>query len=49
MYPNNQKIKARLVLLDIAPHRAVKRKGYNIDTLTGISELGQQWKEKCKQ
>ena len=48
MYPNNQKIKARLVLLDI-PHRAVKRKGYNIYTLTDVSELGQQWKEKYKQ
>ena len=43
MYPNNQKIKARLVLLDIAPHRAVKGGSYNIYTLTGVSELGQPY------
>jgi len=43
MYPNIQKIKARLTLKDIAPHGVIKDGTYNIYTLTGESELGRPY------
>jgi len=43
MYPNLQKIKARLTLLDMAAHGVVSDGTYNIYTLTGESELGKPY------
>lgn len=43
MYPELQKIKARLSLLELAGHGVVKDGTYNIYTLVGESELGKPY------
>ena len=43
MYPNLQKIKARLTLLNVAPHSIIKDGTYNIYTLNGDSSLGKPY------
>jgi len=43
MYPDLQKIKARLTLLDMAAHGVVSDGTYNIYTLKGESELGKPY------
>ena len=43
MYPNLQKIKARLKLLNVAPHSIIKDGTYNIYRLNGSSALGEPY------
>lgn len=43
MYPELQKIKARLMLKDMSPHGLIGDGSYNIYTLTGESEIGKPY------